>query len=207
MLKELIDLAFPATCLLCGSKPKPLCDQCVPVFESNKDQDGVFFAIELDQKTLAIFSAIKDRNRTSLIKPLAQGLGPCLSEAISDCEPTLLVCPPSSRRNFRKRGFNPAKEIFHAAAIQPIRLTDSALSLRFQPRDQRSLGALQRAQNTAGRYSSRVHGERVLLVDDVMTTGATLKAAELALEQSGCEVVGKCVVARRFTNSTHEILN
>jgi predicted amidophosphoribosyltransferase len=207
MISELIDFAFPATCLACGAKPKPLCDHCIPVFGSSKDQDGVFFAAELDQELLAIFSALKDRNRTALIRPLAQGIGACLEDAISQCRPTLLVCPPSSRRNYRKRGFNPAKEIFKAANLGSLRLSDRALALRFQPQDQRSLGALQRAENAMGRYSSRIRGERVMLVDDVMTTGATLRAAELSLEESECEVVGKCVVARRFTNSTHEFVN
>lgn len=206
MLTELIDLAFPATCLACGAKPKPLCDLCVPEFGISKDQSGVFFAAELDSALLDVFASLKDKNRTALIRPLAVGVSDCLRRAVSELSPSILVCPPSSKKNFRKRGFNPAKEIFSTANLGNLRVSDKALALRFQPEDQRSLGALQRAQNTLGRYRSRIQGERVLLVDDVMTTGATLHSATLTLEEAGCEVVGKCVVARRFSNSTHEIL-
>lgn len=203
MITELVDLAFPAICLSCGEKPKPLCENCLPAFGTQQDEEGVFFAAELDDSLLAIVSALKDKNRTAMVRPLGLGVRSALGAAISFIQPDLIVCPPSSKKNFRKRGFNPAKAIFRFANQSNLVCSDRALRLLYQPIDQRSLGALQRTENTLGRYRSLVSNRRVLLVDDVMTTGATLAAASVALEQAGCEVVGKCVVARRFSISSH----
>lgn len=203
MITEIIDLAFPSVCLACGKKPKPLCQGCTPVFSISREQGGLIYAAELDDAMLAILAHLKDKNRTSLIKPLAKGVAPGLQLAIEQTRPTLLVCPPSSKKNFRKRGFNPAKEIFRLAKPNSLMLTDRALGFVSQPKDQRLLRAAERLENAQNRYRCRITGERVLLVDDVMTTGATLASAANAIEDSGNQVVGKCVVARRFGFSSH----
>ncbi|HEY7854640.1 MAG TPA: phosphoribosyltransferase family protein [Aquiluna sp.] len=203
MITELIDIGFPSICLACGAKPKPLCDGCVPEFALRRDQEGVYFAAELTPELMEIFGALKDRNRTALIAPLAKGLTPVIQRAVLDCSPTLLVCPPSSKKNFRKRGFNPALKLFKTAGGSGVAVTDRELIHSFQPIDQRGLNRPGRQLNALGRYRARPSNHRVLLVDDVMTTGATLAAAARALEAAGAEVVGKCVLARRFANSTH----
>ena len=203
MITELIDIAFPSICLACGAKPKPLCNGCVPEFGLNQDNEGVYFAAELTPELMEILGALKDLNRTALIAPLAKGLRPVLNKAVLDCSPTLLVCPPSSKRNFRKRGFNPALNLFKLANGSGIAITDQALKHSFEPLEQRGLNRPGRQVNALGRYWAKPNRHRVLLVDDVMTTGATLTAAAKALAASGAEVVGKCVLARRFANSSH----
>jgi predicted amidophosphoribosyltransferase len=206
MITELLDIAFPSQCLACGKKPKPLCDECIPSFAIHQREPGIFFASELDRELNEMLSALKDRNRTALLAPLANGLRPALSRAITESSPDYLVCPPSSKKNFRKRGFNPALMLFRASNQSPIKVTDRALVHLFQPRDQRELDLLERSKNVDGLYRSRITRGRILLVDDVMTTGATLAAARRALEDAGAEVVGCCVLARRFQKSAHEQL-
>jgi predicted amidophosphoribosyltransferase len=205
MIAELLDIVFPSQCLACGKKPKPLCEDCTPTFSVHEEPEKLFYAGPLDEQLMLILGALKDKNRTSLIKPLANGLKPALSDAIATCNPDFLVCPPSSKKNFRKRGFNPALMLFRAANQTGLRVTDRALGLRYQPLDQRGLHTGERERNVAQLYESRTRAGRVLLVDDVTTTGATLKSARKALEDSGAEVVGSCVLARRFPNPAHEI--
>jgi predicted amidophosphoribosyltransferase len=79
--------------------------------------------------------------------------------------------------------------------------------MRSQPKDQRGLSQSQRMENLRGVFVARQSEHRVLLVDDVATTGATLLAATEALELSGAQVVGSCVLARRFPKSTHSDSN
>ena len=168
------------------------------MFAVSQDSDNTFYAIGLDESMGKLFRALKDNNRTALLGIFASGLRPSLEVAIDRCEPTLLVCPPSSRKNFRKRGLNPAFELLKRAAPPNMRTTQRALSHLRQPRDQRELDQAERAQNLEGLYRVNIKEERVLLVDDVKTTGATLHSATQALEEAGVEVVGSCVLAKRI---------
>jgi predicted amidophosphoribosyltransferase len=207
MLTELVDVTFPTTCLACGEWPKPLCNVCVPEFGVHADADGLLYAAQLEERLSSILAAIKDKNRVALMRPLAMGLKPVLTSAIERFSPTVIVCPPSSRRNFRKRGFNPALRLFKAANPSSLQVSDRMLRMRSQPKDQRGLSQSQRMENLRGVFVARQSEHRVLLVDDVATTGATLLAATEALELSGAQVVGSCVLARRFPKSTHSDSN
>jgi ComF family protein len=203
MIEELVEVIFPSSCLACGKRPNPLCESCIPEFGVYPEGDRLVFAAELEEDLTTILSALKDKNRVALIRPLANGLRPALVFAIEKFTPTLIVCPPTSKRNFRKRGFNPALQLFRAANSSSLEVTDKLLKLRSQPRDQRGLDHQQRKENLEGAFIARPNQHRVLLVDDVLTTGATLAAAAKALEISGAIVVGSCVLARRFSISSH----
>ena len=207
MIAELVDIAFPSTCLACGERPRPLCEGCLPEFGVHSEGEGLIFAAELDERLSNILSALKDKNRVALIRPLASGLRPALLGAIEKFSPTIIACPPSSRHNFRKRGFNPALKLFQTANPTSLVVSDRLLRLRNQPKDQRLLDRLERRKNLEGVFVARKNQHRVLLVDDVATTGSTLAAATKALEMSGAIVVGSCVLARRFSFSSHSDWN
>lgn len=207
MIPELVDIAFPSICLACGRKPKPLCEECIPEFGIHTESEASIFAAELGEELSSILSAFKDKNRVALTRPLAIGLRPALLAAVELLSPTIIVCPPSSRRNFRKRGFNPALRLFQAANTTSLSVTDRLLRLKFQPRDQRGLDRFERSSNLQDAFVARPTKHRVLLADDVSTTGATLAAATRALEAAGANVVGSCVLARRFPFSSHSESN
>lgn len=198
MLENFIDIVFPATCLACGEKPKPICEGCTPIFETPKREGTLFFASDLDLQLGAILSALKDKNRTALLPVLARALKPCLEVAAAELQPDVLSCPPSSRAKYRKRGFNPALEIFKRASPGDLPVTDRLLKFRRQPKDQRQLSRIDRRLNAQELFFARPTSARVLMVDDVLTTGATMQAATSALQLAGAEVVGSCVLARRL---------
>jgi predicted amidophosphoribosyltransferase len=198
MLENLIDIVFPANCLACGKKPKPICDDCVPIFGCPRQEGNLHYASELDIQLGAMLSALKDKNRTALLPALSRSLGPSLQAAVKELQPDLLVCPPSAKAQYRKRGFNPALEIFRGASPTNLSVTDRLLRFRRQPRDQRRLSKSDREQNMQDLFFASPTRARVLLVDDVMTTGATLGAATRALQESGVTVLGSCVLARRL---------
>lgn len=107
-----------------------------------------------------------------------------------------LVPVPSHRSVVRARGHDPVLRIARRAAHELRRRGTSAsvrglLGVVGRPEDQAGLGAAQRRANLDGRFRARAPrppsraSGAVLLVDDVVTSGATLREAQRALEESG----------------------
>ncbi|MCX8007917.1 MAG: phosphoribosyltransferase family protein, partial [Coriobacteriia bacterium] len=118
--------------------------------------------------------------------------------------PDAVVPIPPTPRARARRGYDHTLPL---ARVVAARLDVQVVqSLRARQRaDQRSLGRNQRRENVRSAFSVRDAATipaRVLLVDDVMTTGATLDAAAAALRAAGAEEVRAVVVARasRFTS-------
>jgi predicted amidophosphoribosyltransferase len=120
--------------------------------------------------------------------------------------PLLLVPVPSARRAVGARGHDPARRIAFAAAGVlrregcPARVP-AVLRQRRRVTDQSGLGARQRRENVTGALEAVPGGGRLLvagpavLVDDLMTTGASLAEAARAVTEAGGRVVGAAVVA------------
>ena len=105
-------------------------------------------------------------------------------------------CTPDA---YARRGFDHMEEVArHAAALLGLPFVDALA--RWAPRDQRGLTKGQRAENA--RASSvpvaDAAGTRLLLLDDVLTTGATLGAAAGALKLAGARRVAGATVARAW---------
>lgn len=120
-------------------------------------------------------------------------------------EPTLeqadLVVPvPLARLRLRERGFNQAALLAHALAPQQVA---PQMLLRLRDTDAQSgLPRAQRLRNLRGAFVAEpmqrdaLRGRSVVLVDDVMTTGATLEAAARVLRECGAARVSGVVLAR-----------
>jgi ComF family protein len=112
-----------------------------------------------------------------------------------------LVLPiPLSRARLAERGFNQA--LLLARALTPKK-TEAALLLRVRhTAAQTALDRQDRLSNVKGAFtvdplmSSKVRGRRVVLVDDVMTSGASLFTAAQALRQAGAARITALVLAR-----------
>ena len=109
-----------------------------------------------------------------------------------------VVPVPLHRMRLWRRGFNQTELLLSAAArmVGPGlkgRLRPRMLVRRRRTRPQTSLTAAARRSNVAGAFALRrpaaLEGARVLLVDDIVTTGATLRAAAAPLERAGARVV------------------
>lgn len=109
--------------------------------------------------------------------------------------PDALVPIPLHRRRLRARGFNPALQIARELARDLRRPVLHALARTRDTPSQTGLTRNARRHNVAGAFAAR--GDvpaRVWLIDDVVTTGATLEAAARALRRAGAnEVIGVCL--------------
>jgi len=126
-------------------------------------------------------------------------LGTALAQAVAGgARPDLVLPSPASDRRLRERGFNPAAVLakrvareldvpWHPALLRKVRHTPPQTGLPRKSRERNLRGAFR----CAG-----VEGLRVVLVDDVTTTGATLEALARELRRAGAREVGGWVVAR-----------
>lgn len=142
-----------------------------------------------------LLQAFKYAHRLSL----APFFGRVLAEAAADCRTDLIIPLPLHRTRLRERGFNQALELARPVADtlkKPID-TDCCLRIRHTAA-QANLPWRERAKNIRGAFhcTKDLSGTRVLLVDDVMTTGASLNECARTLKLHGADEVTLLVLAR-----------
>jgi predicted amidophosphoribosyltransferase len=159
----------------------------------------------------ALITAHKDRQALALAGVLGRLLATSVEVLLMDptvagASRVVLVPAPSSARANRDRGLDAGRAIARSAIRhvggrgRPPVVVRSWLRQRGGVRDQAGLGAEERAENLAGALSvtrtmRQRSGDAVVLVDDVVTTGATLTEAVRALEAAGSTVLGAATVA------------
>ncbi len=161
-------------------------------------------AASYDGVTRRAIHALKFRQWRSLA-PL---LGELLAETLRlrPIQAEVVVPVPLSPRRERSRGFNQsallAQELLRRDAMNGARLEPLALRRTRDTRPQFTLGASERAANVRDAFvcdvPASVEGRRVVLVDDVCTTGATLEECARALRDGGAALVMAAVVAREL---------
>jgi ComF family protein len=158
------------------------------------------------------------------IRPVATKLGEVLARAIArlapDAPAEMLVVPiPLHRSKYADRGFNQAR-LLASEAIAFLRKNNTAWRLTLAPsalmrlrvtESQAGLTPRQRRLNVRGAFGisnpGAVVGKHVLLVDDILTTGATARAAARALLDAGAKSVWVATVARARMRSAASDFN
>jgi len=208
---------FPVLCLVCAkrlSKPgEILCLECeynLPKtgFRDHPDNpvNQAFWGRVPVEMGTSLFRFEKGSPYQSLLHELKyqgnQGAGlymgrmlgnELLYTSFSKCD--ILVPVPLHKKRLRKRGYNQSEIIARGISeITGIPVVTSLLQRSTHHPSQTSLGRYERFQNVKGNFgispgAPDVNGMKLILIDDVMTTGATLEACSLEiLENFSCQV-------------------
>lgn len=145
-----------------------------------------------------VLHAFKFQRHDWFAEPFADALRDLVA-ARGDGAFDAVVPVPMSRAKIRRRGYNQAELLARALARRlSLRCDPSLLAKRLERRTQSTLDKAQRAANVRGAFhaSPRASAKSILLVDDVCTTGETLRACATALLRAGAGRVCAVVVAK-----------
>lgn len=220
MLDSWLDLVHGAVCVGCRAPGRSLCARCVPALPSRgravrptpcpPGLAACSAGGEYDDLLRAMILAHKEHATFSLATPLGRVLAAAASRLLDDECLTVLVPVPSRPAVVRARGHDPVLR-FTRAAGRELRgrghcvQVAQVLEQRGPVHDQAGLTAGERAANLTGtmgvRASARAALARsgtplsLLVCDDVLTTGATAREAQRALEETGLPVRAVVTVA------------
>jgi predicted amidophosphoribosyltransferase len=206
-----LDLVLPLECGGCGAPSKRWCDACARQLAVKADEPHVITPrVDPGVPVLSLgryagarreaIVAVKEHGRADLIGPLAVALHAGLERLLAWGVvgiPLTVVPAPTRRSAARRRGGDPVTRIALAAAsdLPGVGVTQ-ALRMRAMVRDSVGLSGADRQRNVAGRVKiiKPVTGG-VLVVDDIVTTGATASESVRVLDIAGAQVAGVLAIA------------
>jgi ComF family protein len=183
-----LPVSGPAVCGACLKHPPPF----------SATVAALAYAFPVDR----LLQRIKYEGRLALAEWAGTALALAVDGALAlrspDDRPDRIVALPLSAARQRERGFNQAREIAVRVSRASAIALDAPLERMGEGLPQAALPWVQRRVNVKDAFAVRgeVTGARIALVDDVMTTGATLAEASRALLRAGAVCVECWVVAR-----------
>jgi ComF family protein len=192
----------PPWCAMCGLPfPHPMGEDaiCADCARDKPSWDRARAVLRYDKHSRRLVLALKHADRTHLAGALGGWMRRAGAEVLDGADLVLPV-PLHWTRLFARR-YNQAGLLAQAirAAGGPPVAPDWLVRRRRTP-SQGRLGAAARARNVRGAFALRpgrkIRGKRVVLIDDVLTTGATVEECARVLRRGGAEFVGVLTLAR-----------
>ncbi len=194
---------LPTSCPVCGAQGPAPCPGCAaelrpaPALPAPAGLDSCAALLTYAGAGRELVARLKYRNARGSVPFLARGMA-----AIAPHDVDLVTWAPTTPARLRRRGFDQARLLARAVARQ--------LGVPCRPVLRRRPGPAQTGRDALTRHSGPgfagvrgVQGRRVLLVDDVVTTGATVAAASRALREAGATEVHVVAAARTPPSRRH----
>ncbi len=217
-LETLLAVAAPHRCVGCNSEGQVLCIDCrlqVPSKDptcyvcncpspsgvtcgdcrSQTDLAGVMVATPYEGMIKDLVKALKYQHQVAVAKGLAQLLSPLLSPADYD----VVTAVPAAPSRYRHRGYHQAELIAKRVALDlglPYRCLLGRLETESLVGSSRAERFEMVRDSFFARRSKSIRRQRILVIDDVLTTGATLSEAAKVLTAAGAKTVWGAAVAK-----------
>lgn len=211
LFSELNTLLFPVRCYGCRELGQPICSRCRKLwyphrYQSQASELLVFSAIAYSPVAKSILLAAKEENLKSADKLLITALTSSVLELFKKFGSFTLVPIPSQASANRRRGRDFIAEITSEVAKECGLSALPLLEHRRRVQDQSKLNIAGRRENLAmaltvkAKFQGQYSTEKVVILDDLITTGATIREANRALNKAGFQVraaATACVALRR----------
>jgi ComF family protein len=205
LLNAFLALLFPDRCGGCASFGDLLCQRCRASFQlypRGADRlpvglSDIWIAFVFSGPLREVVHQLKYRSVRRLAQPLGALMAASLTQHPFLADAVLPV--PLHRERYAERGFNQAEELAREVARSlGLPLIASGLTRVRATEQQARLDAQSRAKNMHGAFcwQGAPPPHRVLLVDDILTTGATMGACAEALHGAGTELITGLALAR-----------
>ncbi len=225
-------ILLPSDCAGCGLENQQICEECLGSVAISAAASGrlgrrlpsgqpIVSAFEYSERASALLVAFKQRGTRRLARAFRPALEHAISRALESAEslgtagllgtavllgraePRIELVPvPSTAASDRKRGFNPVRTMLRVAGLRYSRVLSSSMR-----ESQKQLGVQDRFENL--RNSMRavldLEGRTFLLVDDIVTTGASLSEAARAIESAGGRVAACATLASTLKKKPQDL--
>ncbi len=221
MLKEfknfVLNLFFPKFCFGCQKEGSYLCEDCKSIIEVSafhqkfrtKNLDDLYFVVEY--RNFLLKNLVQQFKYKPFIKELSKPLASLIIDHFklidnlpSFCKEEIgfvLIPIPLKKRRLRWRGFNQAEEITKVLSnfLEIPKIFD-VLIKKGGTLPQVKLSDKERRKNVLGVFycqnKEKIQGKKILLVDDIYTTGSTMEEAAKTLKEAGAKKIIGIVIAR-----------
>ena len=217
VIEALLNLLFPPKCPFCGKvQDVPgICPDCekdlpwIPGAEALREGPGGLRcagAVWYEKTVRDALLRLKFQGASEIAEPLGELIARCAAEQFGGEFDTVTWVPVSKKR-LRKRGYDQSELLARSACrfwdIQPVRLLEKKVD---NPAQSGIHDGAARRANVLGVYEAvgDVAGKRILLIDDICTTGATLIECTRVLEDAGAEQVVCVAVALTRKETVHK---
>jgi competence protein ComFC len=206
IINYLFNLLFPTECISCGISGPDLCAQCIKDFGWPKPRKkNVRWITSLwtyrDGRVEKIMRHIKNMPNERAVEIIANLFAERILNRPTDSDQWIIIPIPISNKRFRERGYNQSLLLARPIAerLDIFLETTSLVKIRQTKKQGTSKSKEERLENVRGafgvKFPERILRKKILLIDDITTTGSTLAEARKALLLAGATKVLALTVA------------
>ncbi len=212
--QKFLNLFWPKQCINCGKEGKYLCDDCFALIDILRDPpirnlkyiNGIHYAVSYQEKLIKTAIHLYKYKRIKGLSEVMVSLIIAhlkLSNKLETLNNGMLCAIPLHKTKLKKRGFNQAEEIAKELAKSlNLPFVPNALIKTKKTPAQMTLNKKERKQNIVDCFKinpkirKQIINKKIFLIDDVLTTGATMQECARILKQNKASEVWGIVVAR-----------
>lgn len=197
--KGILEVLYPRSskCIICGEEADGICINCRnKITRCSEEDESIGFYKGVLKELILKFKYERDFNAGDILVQLLEEKLPLYDE---DCYLTFV---PSGKKALKARGFNQCEYLADEIGFRNnYKVLDTLRKVK-ETEIQKTLNREERIENLGGAFEAidrkRIEGKKFIIIDDVITTGATLNEAKRVLEKYGALQINTLTIAKTY---------